>query len=139
MTFGSGYALVHVGPDDNPDHGGGPIRRAPGSNVVRAHAGDIVHRAPYNVVNEAEAGSVYPGLEHMMFLPDGRLVPANASVTDMFSGAEGGGAASTIRTLVPAVAMFSGAALGFKLASKHQAWGAIGGAVAGGILGLIFR
>jgi hypothetical protein len=86
----------------------------------------------------------------MMFLPDGRLVPATSATVDMFRGASGevvtvrplqavGGTASALRALIPAISMFAGAAIGYKSADKHQALGAIGGAAVGGILGLIFR
>jgi hypothetical protein len=144
-NLGAGYALVPVAPDDNPDHGGGPIRKSP-NNALPAHAGNYVYRTPHLVVREAEAGANWPyDLTQQMFLPDGRLVPAKPYAFDMMNGAEPvvvrmpGAAASALRTLVPAVAMFAGAGVGYKTASKHQAWGAIGGAVVGGILGLLFR
>ena len=144
--LGAGYAIVPVLPNDNPDEGGGPIRRSP-LLVLPAHAGNTVHRTPHNVVREAEAGAAWPGdLTKMMFLPDGRLVPASPAAYDMFMGADaapmvvcGGRAEGTLKTLIPAAAMFTGAAIGFKVATQHKAWSAIGGAVVGGILGLIFR
>lgn len=146
-NLGSGYALVPVPPDDNPDHGGGPIRKSP-NNALPAHAGNLIHRSPLLVVREAEAGANWPGdLSKMMFLPDGRIVPAKPYAYSMFAGA--GETVQVIRapsmgsvflrTFVPAVAMFTGAGIGHRAASRHQVWGTIGGAVVGGILGLIFR
>jgi hypothetical protein len=143
--LGAGYALVPVPPDDNPDHGSsGWIRKSP-NNALPAHAGNTVYRTPHLVVREAEAGANWPGdLSKMMFIQDGRLVPAEPYAYDMFRGAAdpstcGPGAAAAFKVLVPAVAMFSGAAIGYRVAAKHQAWAAIGGAVVGGILGMIFR
>lgn len=148
-SLGAGYALVHVGPDDNPNSGGGPIRRAPGSNVVYAHAGTDVLRTPHAVVREAEPGANWP--EHLattrMFLPDGRLVPQTSAVVDMFRGASPmmmpaervGGLASTVRSLIPAAAMFAGGFAGYKMSDEHKGWGALSGAIVGGVLGLIFR
>lgn len=143
-TLGAGYAIVPVPPDWDPRS---RVVKSPGSNVVVAHAGNYVHRTPHLVVREAEPGANWPeNLDDMMFLPDGRLVPADASARDMFQGAGepmsvvyASPPASGLRALVPAVAMFAGAATGYKLSARHPGWGAVGGAVVGGILGLIFR
>lgn len=147
-NLGAGHALVYVAPDDNPNSGGGPIRRAPGSNVVYAHAGSRVERSPLLVVNEAEPGAGWPEdlSATRMFLPDGRLVPQTSAVVDMFRGA---GEPATVvyarppvtglRALVPAIGMFAGAAAGYKFSTRRPGWGTLGGAVVGGILGLIFR
>ncbi len=138
-NLGAGYALVPVPPDDNPDHGGGPIRISP-LVVTPAHAGNTVFRTPHAVVREGEPGAVYPGLENMMFLPDGRLRPARPYAFDMFRGTEViAKSTSGLRGLVPALAMFAGGAAGYKAAREHKMWGMVGGAVVGGILGLIFR
>lgn len=140
-ALGAGYALVPI-----PTYEGwSPVNPAPGSNVVRAHAGNFVNRTPHLVAREAEPGAAWPGsFEHLMFLPDGRLVPATRAATDMFQGAgpEMVGCAPRggfIRSLVPAAAMFAGASLGFKMSTKHPGWGTLAGALVGGILGRIFR
>jgi hypothetical protein len=144
--FGAGYELVRVPPVPSWSAEPGGALRHGNSNTAMAASGNHVWRAPWLVVREAEAGANYPGgLHNKMFLPDGRLVPALPFSRDMFHGAgpttavgcgsSGGG----LRMLVPAIAMFAGASVGYKSASKHQAWGAIGGAVVGGILGAIFR
>lgn len=148
-NLGSGHALVYVAPNDNPNQGGGPIRRAPGSNVVYAHAGNYVSRTPHLVVREAEPGANWPDslAETMMFLPDGRLVPQTSAVIDMFRGAGpepmsvvyAKPFATGLRAFVPVIAMFTGGALGYKMSSKHPGWATLGGAVVGGILGRIFR
>src|SRR6185295_5500940 len=80
-----GNATVRVPEDNNPDHGGGPIRRSP---LLTVRSGDgmppngwpqMVLRTPHQVVPDTEpGGAVWPGLQYMKFLPDGRLVPANA-------------------------------------------------------------
>jgi hypothetical protein len=139
ISLGAGYPLVPVPyPDDNPDHGGGPIRKSP-NNALPAHAGNMVYRTLLLVTREAEAGSRWPGdLSKMMFLPDGRLVPAKPYAFDMFNGA-GESSSGFLHTLVPALSMFAGAGAGYKLSSKHRALSTFGGAVVGGILGLIFR
>lgn len=145
-TLGAGYALVPVPPDDNPDHGGGPIRKSVGL-AVRAQAGNRVFRAPWLVVREAEAGANWPTdlSTTKMFLPDGRLVDQEPYARDMFHGATPmvmmpvSSSGGFLRSLVPAAAMFVGAGAGYKMASKHKGWAMIGGAVVGGILGRIFR
>lgn len=78
-------ATVFYPPETNPNVGGGPIRRASGA-LVRSGEGmppygtpDQVLRTPHAVVYDVEAGgAVYPGLDKMMFLPDGRLVSQTA-------------------------------------------------------------
>lgn len=146
--LGAGFAIVPVPPIQPWETGPGTgVYQRGNSNTVCAHAGNTVYRTPHNVVREAEAGARWPGdLTQMMFLPDGRLVPKKAYANDMFRGADptptviyAGPRTGGLRTLVPAVAMFAGAALGYKTATKHQVLGAAGGAVVGGILGLIFR
>lgn len=136
--LGAGYALVpHSSPI--PD-----VIRVPGSNVVRAHAGNTVYRTPHLVVREAEAGSGYPvDLSTMMYTPNGGLVPADASAYDMFEGAMEPvivhQPSAGLRGLVPAISMFVGAGLGYSATPERKLWGAFGGAVVGGILGLLFR
>ncbi|OHD23641.1 MAG: hypothetical protein A2Y38_01430 [Spirochaetes bacterium GWB1_59_5] len=140
--LGTGYAITAI-----PIYQGwSPVQTGPGSNVVRAHAGNYVNRTPHLVAREAEPGASWPGsFENLMFLPDGRLVPATQAARDMFQGAgpeivcAEPRASSFIRSLVPAASMFAGASLGFKLSSKHPGWGTLAGAVVGGILGRIFR
>ncbi len=145
---GAGGALVPVPPV--PDWYSGPgsnVYRRGVSNTHKAHAGNTVYRSPLNVVREAEAGSRWPGdLTKMMFLPDGRLVPATSATVDMFRGAEtvtvmqpASSGASALRALVPAAAMFAGGYAGYKSAGQHKMWGLVGGAVVGGILGAIFK
>jgi hypothetical protein len=148
-NLGAGYALVHVAPNNNPNQGGGPIRRAPGSNVVYAHAGSRVERSPLLVVREAEPGASWPEdlAATMMISPDGHLVPQTAAAVDMFRGAPAYGApmevvgyhGSAIKSLIPAVAMFAGGFAGYKMSANHKGWGTLSGAIVGGVLGLIFR
>lgn len=136
--LGAGYALVPNQPA-LPD-----VIRVPGSNVVEAHAGNTVYRTPHLVVREAEAGSGYPiDLSTMMFDHNGNLVPATAAAYDMFQGATMEPMMRTpslgLRGLVPAISMFVGAGLGYHASHERKLWGAVGGAVVGGILGLLFR
>jgi hypothetical protein len=137
--LGAGYALVpHT--SALPD-----VIRVPGSNVVQAHAGNTVYRTPHLVVREAEAGSGWPtDLSNMMFTPNGDLVPATAAAYDMLQGAAMEPVivhqpSMGLRGLVPAISMFVGAGIGYHASPERKVWGTIGGAVVGGILGLLFR
>lgn len=137
--LGAGYALVPYAPA-LPD-----VIRVPGSNVVEAHAGNTVYRTPHLVVREAEAGSGWPqDLSTMMFTPNGQLVPAAPYAYDMLQGADMTPMivhqpSTGLRGLVPAISMFVGAGIGYTQTPERKVWGAIGGAVVGGILGLLFR
>ena len=78
-------ATVFYPPENNPNVGGGPIRRASGALVYSGDGmppngtPDMVLRTPHAVVYDTEAGgATWPGLDKMMFLPDGRLVPQTA-------------------------------------------------------------
>jgi hypothetical protein len=82
MSFG---AMVREPPELLPSESGGPIRRTGGFAVrsgegMRPHGWPtMVRRSPHAVVYDAEpGGATYPGLQYMKFLPDGRLVPADA-------------------------------------------------------------
>jgi hypothetical protein len=106
--FGSGYAIVREPEDNDPDHGGGPIRRS-GFAVVPAAENLpgyplMVKRTPHPVVNDAESGGArYPWLTKMKFLPDGRIVRQDA-----LSGFAGFGAdpvaAAAASTIAPSSA-----------------------------------
>lgn len=122
------------------------VNPATGSNVVRADAGNTVFRTPHMVAYEPEPGSRWPGdLSKKMWLPDGRLVDANWSTKNMFRGS--GSPAAVVfppqhtgfRGIVPALSMFAGGFTGYHLSGEHKGWGAFTGAIAGGLLGLIFR
>jgi hypothetical protein len=142
--LGAGYAIVPVPLDAN-----NIVHRTSGSNIVRAHAGNTVYRTPHAVARESEPGAGWPGdLTKMMFLPDGRLVPGTDATIDMFQGpvvmeAVGGrpvgGFADALKSLIPAAGMFAGGFAGYKMSADHKGWGAFTGAIAGGLLGLIFR
>jgi len=79
-------ALVRYPVDNNPDHGGGPIRRTEaGANVYSGEGmpphgyPTKIYRQPGEIVPDAEPGGArVKGLDHMMFLPDGRLVQQSA-------------------------------------------------------------
>lgn len=133
-NLGAGYAIVparEVFP--------AVVNPAAGSNVLPAHAGEVVNRTPHLVAYEPEPGAGWPGgLANKMWLPDGRLVDANASTKDMFQGAAGG-VGDTIRGIMPALGAAAGGILGFKYSPTQRGWGALTGAVVGGVLGLIFR
>ena len=132
--LGAGYAIT-------PVHEVFPavVNPASGSNVVPAHAGNNVFRTPHMVAYEPEPGARWPGdLSKKMWLPDGRLVDANWSTKDMLQGVSVP-AYRGLRGLVPAIAMFAGGAAGYHLSSDNKGWGAFTGAIAGGLLGLIFR
>ena len=143
--LGAGYALVPVAPvpDWAVSNGGGPIRKA-GGLAVRAHAGNTVYRTPHAVVREAEPGASWEGdLSNQMFLPDGRLVPATGMAFDMLQGTPevpGHFDLNLRKTLGPSVTMVIGAGAGMLLTrdSQHRIAGTIVGALAGGVLGLIF-
>ena len=144
-NLGTGYSLVPVPPDWNPNEGGGPVRKAPGSNVEAAHAGNTVYRTPNTRVIEAEPGARWPGdLSKMMFLPDGRLVPATPAAYDMFRGVDdpmvrGKFSLKVKRTIGASVVAIVGAGFGATLApADRRVAGTVVGAVVGGILGLIF-
>lgn len=141
-SLGAGYAIVTVPPvpDWNTSAGGGPISKSTQASVP-AHAGNYVFRTPHNVVREAEAGANWPidlpGT--MMFLPDGKLAPALPYAYDQFSGPEVIVAQPMHRGVKPAFfTMLLGGAAGGALIEKHRIAGTIGGAVVGGVLGLIF-
>lgn len=140
-----GNARVAVPPDWNPNEGGGPLRRGPGSNVVQAHAGNYVYRSPNTNTREAEPGAGWPGgLSHMMFLPDGRLVPATPIVDNMFHGAGDPSVTGRFKVKLKSsvgasVTAMVGAGFGLVLAPPdRRVASTVIGAVAGGILGLIF-
>jgi hypothetical protein len=134
--LGAGYAIA-------PSHEVFPavVNPATGSNVVRANAGNTVFRTPHMVAYEPAPGARWPGdLSDKMWLPDGRLVDANWSTKNMLQGAVVFPPNHTgLRGLVPAISMFIGGAMGYKLSGDHKGWGAFTGAIAGGLLGLIFR
>lgn len=142
--LGSGGAMVVVPPDDNPDHGGGPIRKSP-LLVARAHAGNTVYRTPNTNVREAEPGANWPqDLSQFMFLPDGRLVPAQPYAHDMMHGAleiPRLRAQVNLRSTIGAsITMVLGAGAGMAIGPKeHRVASTIAGAVIGGVLGWIFR
>ena len=46
---------------------------------------------------------------------------------------------SGLRGIVPALGMFAGGLAGYKMSDSPKGWGALTGAIAGGLLGLIFR
>lgn len=147
-TLGAGGALVRVPPDNNPNSGGGPIRKGAGSNVAPARAGNFVFRTPHTVVREAEPGAAWEGdLSAFQFDQNGRLRKRQPYAYDMFHGADapaavvytggvpGGG---FLFTLAPIAAMFAGGAVGYNVSSR-RGLGTFFGAIAGGILGRIFR
>lgn len=64
---------------NNPNAGGGPIRRSPLLAFRTRNDGDMVWRTPHAVVPDAEpGGAAEPQLWTEKFLPDGRLVPQDA-------------------------------------------------------------
>lgn len=140
--LGVGYETVAV-PFDEGNVG---VRKA-GGLAVRAHAGNTVYRTPNTTVREAEPGANWPvDLSTMMFDQNGNLVPAAPYAYDMMHGASetvimqpSGSFSSGLRGLVPAIAMFAGGAAGYKASHDHKMWGAVSGALVGGILGLLFR
>lgn len=80
MIFGEGAQVRYDIPlnYNNPNEGGGPIRRTP-LLAVRIDAGNTIYRTPHQVVRDAEPGGAYePQLWQDKFLPDGRIVPAGA-------------------------------------------------------------
>lgn len=72
-----GNATVYYPPDNDPNHGGGPIRRSSGVTTP-AYAGDVVWRTPHPPTPDAESGGAQDVPAGMKFLPDGRLVEAGA-------------------------------------------------------------
>ncbi len=144
-SIGAGYALVTVPPvpDWNTSAGGGPISKSVGLTVP-AHAGTFVQRTPHNVVVEGEPGARWPVdiAATMMFIPDGRLAPAQPYAYDQFSGAFGDVQPIVVqqpRAIRPAfIAMLIGAGAGGAMTRDHRIAGTIGGAIVGGMLGLFF-
>lgn len=81
--LGEGATVRYAIPEDywNPNEGGGPIRRSSGV-VTRQESGtgEYVRRTPHQVIWDAGPGGAYePHLWTSKFLPDGRVVPADAS------------------------------------------------------------
>jgi hypothetical protein len=165
--FGSGYAIVREPEDNDPNHGGGPIRRS-GFAVVPAAENLpgyplMVKRTPHPVVNDAESGGArYPWLTKMKFLPDGRIVrqdalsgfagfgadPAAAAAASTVAPSNAASAAATAVPTAQAgvsnsswtfagVGVFAGLFLGMFLSPKNQKVGAGIGAVVGGAAGLL--
>ncbi len=140
-NLGAGYAIVPVGPvpDWATSNGGGPISKSTQASVP-AHAGTFVQRSPLNVVREAEPGANWPIdlPSTSMFLPDGRLV-AQEPYALPFGGPEVIAVRAGRRGTKPAFfTMLVGGAAGGLMTRDHRIVGAIGGAVVGGVLGLIF-
>lgn len=78
MVLGYG-AQVRVPPDNNPDSGGGPLRRSP-FRLVPANEVVMVSRTPFPGTPDPESGWARDPYfdEPKKFLPDGRIVPAGA-------------------------------------------------------------
>ncbi len=143
-NLGSGYALVPVAPvpDWRTSAGGGPISKSSQASVP-AHAGTFVQRSPLNVVREAEAGANWPEdlASTAMFLPDGRLVRREPWADATYPGAFGAAEVILAPHKGPRPAfwtMLIGAGAGAGLVRDRRIAGAIGGALVGGVLGLIF-
>ncbi len=141
-NLGSGYALVPVAPvpDWRTSAGGGPISKSSQASLP-AHAGTFVQRSPLNVVREAEPGANWPVdlPSTMMFLPDGRLVKQEPYARPFGDSMQPIVVQPMGRGVKPAFfAMLIGAGAGGAMVKQHRIEGAVGGAVVGGILGLIF-
>jgi len=77
LSLGEG-AQVYYPIENNPNAGGGPIRRTP-LVAERIHAVTMVRRTPHQFAWDAEPGGAYePQLWRDKFLPDGRIVRASA-------------------------------------------------------------
>lgn len=125
-------ATVYYPIDNDPDHGGGPIRRA-GGIVERSGDGmpphgwpQMVSRTPHAVVPDAEPGGAgYEWLTRMKFLPDGRLVPASALGAPL--------APATVSQLVTGTGY---SVLPFDTGvSKLLVWGTVAGTLLGSAIG----
>lgn len=146
-SLGAGYALVPVPPDDNPNSGGGPIRKGAGSNVIAAQAGNFVYRTPHTVVREAEPGAAWEGdLTALQFDQNGGLRKRQPYAYDMFHGADAptviyanGTGPSVLPTLIPVIGLIAGGAVGYNVGRNRKGWTTFIGALAGGILGRVFR
>jgi hypothetical protein len=80
MVFGEGAQVRYAIPlnYNNPNEGGGPIRRTP-LVAERIHAVTMVRRTPHQFAWDAEPGGANePQLWVDKFLPDGRIVQAAA-------------------------------------------------------------
>jgi hypothetical protein len=85
-NLGEGAGIRYPVPEDydNPNEGGGPIRRTP-LTAARANAGNIIYRSPHAIVPDMEPGGAFePQLWSQKMLPDGRIVPDNAMVNEPF-------------------------------------------------------
>jgi hypothetical protein len=114
-----GNATVYQPPDDNPDHGGGPIRRSPHVTVRNDEMVSWVLRTPHGVVREHSPGGVSRYVRDKKFLPDGRLVPRSALGSPATTGS-GFGAIIFASTLKQELSSINGAVEDLNRAITNQ-------------------
>jgi hypothetical protein len=120
-ALGTGYAMVRVPEDDNPNHGGGPIRKASGV-AFPAHAWDVVRRTPHAVVYENEPGAAWtpPLATTKMFSADGQLVNQSAEASTMMGGGFGAAAPWPAYLTAALLGLAIGATFGVTLAQRGR-------------------
>lgn len=120
-ALGTGYAMVRVPEDNDPNHGGGPIRKASGV-AFSARAWDVVRRTPHAVVYENEPGAAWtpPLATTKMFLPDGRLVNQSAEASTMMGIGLGAAAPWPAYLVTTLLGLALGATFGVTLAQRGR-------------------
>lgn len=108
-------ARVFLPLTDDPDKGGGPVRRSPFA-LVPAHYSQQVRKSPHAVVFSPASGYDPPDYSRLAFLPDGRLQP---------------------RSEFPAVTSFAGAGPDKRLLGAALLIGGLGAVVVAGAVAAI--
>ena len=128
---GLGNVRVPYSPEWNPNAGGGPIQRAGNFPFYQPRGYDVFRTSSENVV-EGEPGANW----------EGRPYHFNQNGVVFDGGTFGGALGATenrVFSVGPTVTMALGAGAGVMFANpNHKIAGALIGALAGGILGIIF-
>lgn len=143
-NFGEGATIRYNEPEDrnNPDAGGGPIRRGAVASVP-ADAGNVVYRSPNAIVPDMEPGGAQVSFRNRMMLPDGRIVYDNSTPNQPFAGAGVVfGDFAKLKTLLQwdqtATLLVSTTVFGIVLgaaASRGNRWSGAGWGLLGGVIG----
>ena len=100
------------------------------SNTVPADAGNMVYRSPTANAYENEPGAVWHGRPIRRFTSNGYLMGPNDPTLNLH--------VSNTAAIGPSVAMIIGGAAGAALVPGNRVLGTVIGALAGGILGVVF-
>lgn len=100
------------------------------SNTVPANAGNMVYRSPTANAYENEPGAVWHGRPIRRFDSNGYLMGAGDPTLNL--------RINNVTAIGPSIAMVVGAGAGAALVPGNRVLGTVIGALAGGILGVIF-